>query len=115
MVVAMRSPDDAMLLDIWEQGRASGPVARAKLLLGAALPDLDTASRMALPVSAADVALLGLRRSMFGDRLPAETNCQACDEALEFELDVRTLIDRIGASEPATPGGQRDVRRTDHR
>nr|WP_294510108.1 hypothetical protein [uncultured Rhodopila sp.] len=110
MVVAMRSPGDAALLDIWEQGQARGPVARTKLLLGAALPELDDAERAALAVSAADIALLRLRGAIFGGRLPAETTCPACAEVLEFELDAAALIHGIAKREPDAPGGECDFR-----
>ncbi|MGH6846881.1 MAG: hypothetical protein ACREC0_05440 [Methylocella sp.] len=94
----MRLPNDAGLLDIWEQGHGRGPVARTKLLLAAALPAVDEAGRAALRVSAADVALLQLRRAIFGPKLPAETACRRCAELLVFELDAGTLIDGLASS-----------------
>ena len=89
----MRIPNDAALLEIWEQGQGRSGIARMKLLLAVALPEMDEPGRSELRVSAADVALLELRRAMFGTKLPAETACRHCTELLEFELDAGALID----------------------
>ena len=94
----MRLPNDAALLDIWEQGQGLSPVAQAKLLLAAALPGLDEAALGEIRISTADVAFLRLRRAIFGASLPAETACGRCAERLEFELDVETLIDGLARS-----------------
>jgi hypothetical protein len=110
MTPAMRPVDDARLLDIWEQGQARAPMVRTNLLLAAALPALDEAARAALPVSAADIALLRLRRTTFGSRLPAETTCRACASPLEFDLDADTLIDGAAASAPDAESRRHDVR-----
>jgi hypothetical protein len=89
----MHLPDDATLLDLLEQGQGRGAVARTKLLLASALPATDDAGWAALRVSAADIALLQLRKAMFGGRMLAETSCRYCAEPLEFELDAGPLID----------------------
>ena len=102
--------DDAMLLDIWEQGQPSAPMVRTNLLLAAALPESGEATRAALPVSAADLALLRLHRSVFGSRLPAETICPACASPLEFDLDAGTLIDGLAGSPPDADGRCHGVR-----
>jgi hypothetical protein len=93
----MRPVSDATLLDVWEQGHAHAAMVRTSLLLAAALPALDQAARAALPVSAADVALLRHRIAIFGGRMPAETTCRACAEPLDFELDAAALIDGLVA------------------
>jgi hypothetical protein len=97
MTPEARTLDDAMLLEIWEQGQAGAPMARTNLLLAAALPASDEAARARLPVSAADIALVRLHRSIFGSRLPAETICPVCARPLEFDLDAGTLIDGLAA------------------
>lgn len=94
----MRLPNDAALLDIWEQGHGRSPFAQTILLLAAALPAMDEAGLGALRISEADVALLRLRRAIFGPGLPAEAACRYCAYALEFELDVGTMIDGIAPS-----------------
>lgn len=94
----MRPVSDATLLDVWEQGHAHAATVRTSLLLAAALPALDRAARAALPVSAADIALLRLRGANFGGCMPAETTCRACAEPLDFELDVPALVDGLVAS-----------------
>jgi hypothetical protein len=110
MTPTMRPVDDATLLDIWEQGQARAPMVRTDLLLAAALPASGEAARAALPVSAADIALLRLRRTIFGSRLPAETTCRACASPLEFDLDAGTLIDGVAASAPDTESQCHGVR-----
>jgi hypothetical protein len=107
---SMHSVSDATLLDIWEQGHAHAAMVRANLLLGAALPALDQAARAALPLSAADVALLRLRIAVFGSHMPAETICRACAEPLDFELDAAALIDGLNASPADAARQRRDFR-----
>jgi hypothetical protein len=110
MTPTMRRLDEAGLLDIWEQGRAHAPMARTNLLLAVALPGSDAAARAALAVSAADLALLRLHRSIFGSSLPAEAICRACASPLEFDLDAGTLTEGLAASLPDAESRPDDIR-----
>lgn len=87
---------DHALLGIWERGAGCGPVARALLLLGAAMPE-ESAERCAgIAIGARDAAILRLRRATFGNSLAGCTNCPDCGEEHEFDLDVERL--QAGAS-----------------
>ena len=79
--------DDA-LLGLWEPAQARGPVERALLLLGAALPERSLEHGAAIPIGARDAAILKLRCATFGGRLSGRADCPRCREEHEFDLDV---------------------------
>jgi len=83
--------DDA-LLGLWERGAGSGPVERALLLLGAALPEQSLEHCAAMPIGARDAEILKLRRATFGGRLSGRANCPRCREEHEFDLDIGELL-----------------------
>jgi hypothetical protein len=83
--------DDA-LLGLWERGASRGPVARALLLLGAALPEQSPEHCAAIPVGTRDAAILKLRCATFGGRLSGRANCPKCREEHEFDLDIGELL-----------------------
>ncbi len=83
--------DDA-LLGLWERGAGRGPVDRALLLLGAALPEQSVEHCAAIPIGARDTAILKLRRATFGGRLSGRANCPTCREEHEFDLDIGELL-----------------------
>jgi hypothetical protein len=83
--------DDA-LLGIWERGAGCGPVERALLLLGVALPGQSLEHCAAIPIGARDTAILKLRCATFGGRLSGRANCPRCREEHEFDLDIGELL-----------------------
>ena len=92
----------ADLLTAWESGLAAGTLQRALVLhtLAAGRPEAEL---LAVPVGRRDADLLALRRALFGERLPARLTCTACDEELEVDVDVTSLIGAGAATgEPVT-------------
>ncbi|WP_375411392.1 hypothetical protein [uncultured Bradyrhizobium sp.] len=83
--------DDA-LLSLWERGAAVGPVDRALLLLGAALPAQNPEQCAGMPIGARDAAILKLRCATFGGRLSGRANCPHCREEHEFDLAIEELL-----------------------
>lgn len=87
----MLSPSPAQILELWERGVGQHPLERALLLLrGAQACELPQDSAD-VPIAERDQMLIGLRRAMFGDRLPGYVDCPECKVRLEFVLDADTL------------------------
>jgi hypothetical protein len=79
----------------------SGPALDAALqALALAWPATPPARWPALDAGRRDALLLELRRTLFGERLQAESACPACGERLEFELGASVLA---GARVPLAP------------
>ncbi|MFF5077460.1 hypothetical protein ACFY36_10435 [Actinoplanes sp. NPDC000266] len=92
----------ADLLTAWESGLAAGNLQRA-LLLHALAAGRPEAELLAVPVARRDADLLALRRALFGERLPARMTCAGCDEELEVDMEVTSLIGAgPAAGEPVT-------------
>lgn len=87
----MRGLNDAMVMDVWEQGRARHPIDRALLLFAAAEPGLPRETLADLPVGRRDAAILDLRNASFGARIDGYGECPECGERFEFALDGRAL------------------------
>jgi hypothetical protein len=81
----------ARLLDIWEEGRAAGPVDRALLLLGGACPGEDVEALAALPVGERDRRLLRIREWAFGTRISSVGRCPECGEAVEMDFALEAV------------------------
>jgi T4 bacteriophage base plate protein len=79
------------LVDIWEQGCASGRAERAYLLLSRAHPEMSGEELEALPLGSHDAMLLQLREQMFGPWLESVVKCPQCGEWLEINVDIREL------------------------
>jgi hypothetical protein len=86
-------PPARELLDTWERGRTRHPLDRALLLYALATRDAPPASLADEPLGRRNVALLRFRQAAFGRQLHAFTDCPACAQRLEFELDVGDLYD----------------------
>lgn len=99
----MRIPDAAELLAAWEEGAGLKPVERALLLLGLTRPGHAPAALAELSIGERDAQLLALREALFGPRLYCNAVCPACDERLEFNLDV---ADVRASAPPAPPTGE---------
>jgi hypothetical protein len=95
----MHAPGAASVIDLWERGENCSAAQRALVLLAWALPDRDIDALADWDLGLRDWHLLQLRRALFGPRLDGYTDCPACGERLEIDLDARRLQDDI---EPPT-------------
>nr|PPQ56753.1 hypothetical protein C5F59_08790 [Streptomyces sp. QL37] len=81
----------AELLAAWEAGLALGAAEKSLLLHRAARPGAGTDELLSVPVGEREADLFALRRSLFGERMQVRTECGACGEAMEFDLDAGAL------------------------
>ncbi len=95
----------AELLATWEAGLTRHGPARAQLLHRAARPQADDEALAALPLGAREADLFTLRRALFGERMEVRLECAACEEAMEFDLDVGQFAERF----PEGPAAQAGV------
>ncbi len=85
------------MLVIWERGLHQHPVERALTMLSVALPEFALDALLALTIGRRDAYLLTLHEITFGARLESVVECPACQERLEFTLnvaDIRTAPER---------------------
>jgi len=94
----MRSGGAASLLELWERCEPCSASQRALVLLAWAVPDHSVDALADWDLGLRDWHLLRLRRRLFGTQLDGYTECPACGERLEIELDARQLQDDV---EPA--------------
>ncbi|MFE9727847.1 hypothetical protein ACFYQ5_30850 [Streptomyces sp. NPDC005794] len=87
----------AELLAAWETGLPLGAAERSLLLHRAACPGARTDVLLSVPVGEREADLFALRRSLFGERMQVRTECGACGEAMEFDLDAGALGARPAA------------------
>jgi hypothetical protein len=87
----MRALTAVDLVDVWEQGWASGCAERALLLLGRAHPDISDEELEAMPLGIRDDLLLQLRQQLFGPWLESVVICPKCSESLEISVDANEL------------------------
>jgi hypothetical protein len=80
------------LLACWERGLGQDPVGRAVGLWRLAEPDRPPEELTAEPIGRRDASLLRLRIAIFGPLAECFMSCPACDEPLEFPLDLRALL-----------------------
>lgn len=88
----MNALADSELLAMWERGVGRGPVERALLLLGAALPERDPAHCAEITIGTRDATILKLRCATFGAGFSGRANCPHCCEEHEFDLDIGELL-----------------------
>jgi hypothetical protein len=92
---------DAAWLSLWERAAAGTPRRRRRELLATAgSPDGRPLDQ--LEVGRANARLLRLHMDMFGPLLACTTQCPACGEALEMDVDAGALLAR-GPAGPAEP------------
>jgi hypothetical protein len=87
------------MLVIWERGLHQHPVERALTMLSVALPEFAPDALLALTIGRRDAYLLTLHEITFGARLESVVECPACQERLEFTLnvaDIRAAPEREG-------------------
>lgn len=92
------------MLVIWERGLHQHPVERALTMLSVALPEFAPDALLALTIGQRDAYLLTLHETTFGARLESVVECPACQERLEFTLNVADI--RVAP----TGAGDRDER-----
>jgi hypothetical protein len=80
------------LLALWERGSTLHPLDQGLLALSAALPDQPPDGLADWPLGRRNRALAELHCCCFGSTLQAWTSCPTCNEKMEFEMDVRTLM-----------------------
>jgi hypothetical protein len=79
------------ILCIWEIGLRQNPLDRALNILAAALPERSWEELSRLSIGQRDAFLLCAREGTFGPRLASWAECPACEEKLEFVLDVAEI------------------------
>jgi hypothetical protein len=94
--MAPLSPAD--LLDAWERGFHRLPSLQALVLLGAAAPGQSPDALADMSIGQRDACLLRFRESQFGPRVTGIVTCQACQEQIEVDFDIR----QVRASQPAS-------------
>jgi hypothetical protein len=97
----MRALSSAEVVALAGTGEALDADERALLVLATARPAATVDELRATGIGARDAELLAMRRATFGETLECVATCPSCAEALEYELDVTTLLAGSGAaSEP---------------
>ncbi|NLU68203.1 hypothetical protein [Streptomyces sp. HNM0574] len=94
----MAHTEAARLLAVWEEGLSGAAADRALTLHRAARPDTGPGELPRVPVGEREADLYAFRRALFGDRMQVLTECAACAEVMEFDLDAGEL-----AARPARP------------
>ena len=93
----------SQLLDVWERGFSESTSVRALQLLEVAFPETSRDALTQLPIGQRNALLLDLRECLFGNRFAGLANCPACQERLDFELNLGDLRTKPwGISEPMT-------------
>ena len=87
----MRAFPAAELLDVWERGLAQSPAQRALTLLVAACRDAPIETLAQFSVGERDACLLAFREETFGSRLGSLTQCPACAEEVELQIETSDL------------------------
>jgi len=89
----MHALTQAGLLNLWETGRPMHPLDRGLLAVEATATESATAVAD-WPLGRRNRALAELHATVFGRRLRGWTECRACRERLEFDVDAMALADR---------------------
>lgn len=87
----MHTLEPRSLLRIWDSGVQASPTMRGLLLLGAALPAVDSDGLMNAGIGHRDAWLLNLREVLFGARLECVLPCPACGERIELDFCVSDI------------------------
>lgn len=70
-------------------------------MLAIARPGSAPADLAAMPVGQRDTALLHLHRQLFGETVSAETFCPQCNERLEMDFPVSSILVEVPDAAPA--------------
>ena len=90
------------ILNLWERGAGLHAIDQGLLVLGHAFPEHDYEYLITLPLGQRDALLFQVHRRVFGDTLDAYTECQECQERLEFSLSCDLLSSYAMPSEVST-------------
>ena len=89
----------AALLNAWERGRFQAPVDRALTLLS--LSGQPEPGRFAqCSIGRRDAELLRLREAIFGGNITGRTDCPACQQPVELNLEIADLQAESAADLP---------------
>jgi len=94
---------NALLLDVWEEGRTGSPVARALTLLRLAFPDSGREERESTCIGRRDAALIQLRTRLFGPEIVSVATCPTCGERVEITFQTDDIL-VPGAADAEGPG-----------
>src|SRR6266487_5090807 len=87
----MRALTGQDIVRVWETGLELHPLDRALLLLRSAFPETPGNTLALLSIGQRDSCLLAVREQTFGSRLTSLAACPACQERLEFTLDIAAM------------------------
>lgn len=76
------------IIRIWEIGQARHPIDRALAIVAVVKPSMSWEELTTLPIGLRDSYLLSVRERTFGPQLDSRAQCPACDEPLEFVLNI---------------------------
>ena len=79
------------LLTAWESGVQASPAMRGLLLMGVALPQVDTDALMQTSIGHRDAWLLSLREALFGAGIECLLPCPACGQSIELDFRVSDI------------------------
>lgn len=91
------------ILWIWEIGQRKHYADRALFLLALAWPALSLPALNALTIGQRNAHVLALRQKTLGPLADCFARCPACNEQVEFTVDVRTMLP-TEMVEPVEPG-----------
>jgi hypothetical protein len=87
----MHSLSGQELLRIWEVAQHQHPVSQALTILAVAEPGVPQDELLGMSIGQRDARLLTVRLATFGSQLAGYAECTACQERLEFTLDVADI------------------------
>lgn len=99
----MQALSASTIVRIWEVGQHQHSTDRAMLLLTLAWPSLPPAALNALTIGQRNAHLLSLRKNTLGSLANCVARCPACNEQLEFTIDIQTMLPSE-VTEPLEPG-----------
>lgn len=95
----MRPLSGADLVAIWERGVGQSTLQQALIILHVAAPEQPWEALAWLSIGERDARLLALREQTFGAQMASVVGCSACQETLEFSLQVAD----VRQAAPAAP------------
>jgi hypothetical protein len=98
----MKTPDEAQLLNAWEQGFDQTLQVKAFKLFELARPDLTESQALGMSVGSRDSTLIDFRRRIFGRSADVVATCTSCNEQFEATLDLAEMQfgNKLDASDP---------------
>lgn len=87
----MHSLSGQELLSIWEVGREQHPIDQALTILLVACQGMSRSALAALRLGQRDTLLYAVRAQTFGEQLAGLANCPACDQPMEFTLNLADM------------------------